>query len=189
MCRRLRNHSETGTQSNTLFVSALSELSEIDHEKSLSDPSNIIPKSVIILEKFYDLQDKFRQTTNYKTQSSTLNHTVFNMGMKPDPCFINLGVHCSHDEKRSFIKLCKEFKDIFFQMYDELSTFDTSIIHHNILMKPEVKPYQQKLRKMHPSLEPFVKKELNNLLVARIIFHVRHTQWVSNLVPVQKKNG
>jgi hypothetical protein len=32
-------------------------------------------------------------------------------------------------------------------------------------------------------------KELNKLLVAKIIFPVRHTQWISNLVPVRKKNG
>ena len=35
-------------------------IDEADHEKSLSDPSNIIPKSIISLEKFCDLQDKFR---------------------------------------------------------------------------------------------------------------------------------
>ena len=42
---------------------------------------------------------------------------------------------------------------------------------------------------MHPTLEPAVKKELNKLLTAWIIFPVRHTQWVVNLVPVRKKNG
>ena len=42
-------------------------IDEADHEKSLSDPSNIIPKSIISLENFYDLQDKFKQTTNCKT--------------------------------------------------------------------------------------------------------------------------
>jgi hypothetical protein len=42
---------------------------------------------------------------------------------------------------------------------------------------------------MHPKLEPTVKKELNKLLNAKIIFPVRHTQWVSNLVPVRKKSG
>jgi hypothetical protein len=41
---------------------------------------------------------------------------------------------------------------------------------------------------MHPKLEPIVQKELNKLLSAKIIFPVRHTQWVSNLVPVRKKN-
>ena len=35
-------------------------IDETDHEKYLSDLSNIIPKSFISLEKFYDLQDKFR---------------------------------------------------------------------------------------------------------------------------------
>ena len=67
--------------------------------------------------------------------------------------------------------------------------FDTQIIQHVIPMKSQSKPFQQKLRKMHPALEPTVKKELNKLLTARIIFPVHHTQWVANLVPVRKKNG
>ena len=62
-------------------------------------------------------------------------------------------------------------------------------MHHNIPMKPDVKPYQHKLRKMHPSLEPSVKKELDKLISARIIFPIHHTQWIANLVPVHKKNG
>ena len=42
---------------------------------------------------------------------------------------------------------------------------------------------------MHPALELVVNKELNKLFTTWIIFHVRHTQWVVNLVPVSKKNG
>ena len=42
---------------------------------------------------------------------------------------------------------------------------------------------------MHPLLEPLVKKELNNLLVAKIIFLVRHTTWVENLILVRKKSS
>ena len=42
---------------------------------------------------------------------------------------------------------------------------------------------------MHPKLEPTVKRELNKLLTTKIIFLVWHTQWVSKLVPVRKKNG
>ena len=55
-------------------------------------------------------------------------------------------------------------------------------------MGPDVKPYQQKLRKMHLKLEPLVKKNLNKLLDAKIIFPVWHSIWVANLVPVRKKN-
>ena len=35
-------------------------IDEADHDKSLSDISNITPKSIINLEIFYDLQDKFK---------------------------------------------------------------------------------------------------------------------------------
>eukprot|EP00253_Pinus_taeda_P009223 PITA_09223 len=67
--------------------------------------------------------------------------------------------------------------------------YDTSIIQHTILMLPEQKPVQQKLRKIHPNLEGQIKSELNKLLKDKIIFPVRHSNWVSNMVPVRKKNG
>lgn len=42
---------------------------------------------------------------------------------------------------------------------------------------------------MNPSLEPLVKKETNKLLVAKIIFPVRHTTCVANLVLIGNKYG
>ena len=51
------------------------------------------------------------------------------------------------------------------------------------------KPIQQKLRKIHPNLESQIKANLNKLMKAKIILPVRHSKWVSNLVPVRKKNG
>jgi hypothetical protein len=62
-------------------------------------------------------------------------------------------------------------------------------MQHVIPMKSQTQPFQQKLRKIHPKLEPTIKKELNKLLPAKIVFLVRHTQWVSTLVPVRKKSG
>ena len=42
---------------------------------------------------------------------------------------------------------------------------------------------------MHPKLEPLIQSEVKKLLDARIIFKVRHSAWVSNMVPVRKKSG
>ena len=56
-------------------------------------------------------------------------------------------------------------------------------------MKEDAKPFQQKLRKMHPSLETLVKKELNKLLMDKIIFPIQHTTWVANSLLVRKKSG
>jgi ribonuclease HI len=154
-----------------------------------SDMVNPIPKSVARLEKFYDFEDKFKKTVNCKTNSSSLSYEKVNLGTSENPQCINLGLGCSKQEKAAFVKLFKEFKDVFAWTYEDLKTFDPNIIQHVIPMKPQTLPFQQKLRKMHPKLEPTVQKELNKLLGAKIIFPVRHTQWVSNLVPVRKKNG
>jgi ribonuclease HI len=157
--------------------------------EDLSDMVNFIPKSVVRLEKFYDFEDKLKKTVNCKTNSSSLTYEKVNLGTNENPQFINLGLGCSKQEKDAFIKLFKEFKDVFAWTYEDLKTFDPNIIQHVIPMKPQTLPFHQKLRKMHPKLEPTVQKELNKLLSAKIIFPVRHTQWVSNLVPVRKKNG
>jgi hypothetical protein len=82
----------------------------------------------------------------------------------------------------------KEYKDIFSWTYVDLNIFDMKIIPHVIPLKPKAKPFQQKLRKMHPTLEPIVKKELNKLLAAKIIFLVRNMEWIAKLVPVRRKN-
>lgn len=72
-------------------------------------------------------------------------------------------------KKASFIELFKEYKDVFAWTYDYLKTYDTKIIQHIIQLKEYAKPFQQKLWKMHLSLELLVKKELNKLLAAKII--------------------
>jgi hypothetical protein len=93
----------------------------------------------------------------------------------------------SPEEKKAYLRLFKEYQDVFAWSYQDLKTYDTRIIQHTIPLRPEVKPFQQKLRKFHPSLEPLMQKELKKLLDEKIIFQVRHSAWVANLVPCQEK--
>ena len=124
-----------------------------------------------------------------KTNSSTLQFELINLGTETTPMFVNLGKCCLPMERDKFISLFKQYKDVFSWTYQELKTYDTSIIKHIVPIKAGVKPYQQPLRKMHPKLEPLIQSEVKKLLDARIIFKVRHSEWVSNLVPVRKKSG
>ena len=78
---------------------------------------------------------------------------------------------------------------MFSWIYEELKTYDTKIIQHFIPIIAGVKLYQQPLRKMHPKLEPLIQSEVKKLLDAKIIFKIRHSEWVSNLVLVGKKFG
>eukprot|EP00253_Pinus_taeda_P032932 PITA_32932 len=79
------------------------------------------------------------------------------------------------------------YHDVFAWTYNDLKTYDTQIIQHVISIKEGAKPFQQKLRKVHPTLEPLIQKELRKLLDARIIYKVRHSKRVSNLVLIRKK--
>ena len=102
---------------------------------------------------------------------------------------MNLGICCSPGEKIKFISLFQQYREFFAWTYEVLKTYDTRIIQHVIPIKVGVKPFQQPLRKMHPKLEPLIQSEVKKLLDAKIIFRVRHLEWVANLVPVRKNSG
>ena len=123
-----------------------------------------------------------------KISSLLLRYNVVNLGTEQNPKNINLGITCTHAKKVTFMRSFKEYKDVFMWTYKDIKTYDTKIIQHIIPLKEDAKPFQQKLRKMHPSLELLVKKELNKLLVAKIIFPIQHTTWVPKLIPVRKKH-
>jgi hypothetical protein len=116
-------------------------------------------------------------------------HETRNLGTPENPKNVNLGKKISKEERKASLKLFRQYQDVFAWSYRDLKTYDTCIIQHTIPLNPEVKPFQQNLRKYHPSLEPLMCQELKKLLDAKIIFQVRHSAWVENLVPVRKKYG
>lgn len=166
-------------------------IDEDQHDKQLQQDStnNAMPKLVVKLEDLYDLKDRFKRSANSKLQISTLNYELVNLGTDIKPQNINLGLGLAPEEKLAYDHLLKQYKSVFAWNYDELKTYDTSIIQHTIPMINNEKPVQQKLRKIHPNLENRIKSELNKFLKAKFIFPVQHSQWVSNMVPVRKKNG
>ena len=91
-----------------------------------------MPKNIIRLEKLFDLQDKFIRPTNTKIRSSSLRYEVVNLSTKQNPQNINLGKICTHAERATFMKLFKEYKDVFMWTYEDLKNYDTKIIQHVI---------------------------------------------------------
>ena len=129
-----------------------SSIDEVTHDENLRDLSVIndfclveksfekvkpIPNFVLRLEKFFDLQDKFRSVPNCKTNSSQMKYESINLGTELNPQTVNLGIDCTPAKKTTFIKLFKEFKDVFAWTYDDLKTFNTQVILHIIPIKQE----------------------------------------------------
>ena len=95
----------------------------------------------------------------------------------------------SKDQKVKYVELLKEFQDVFAWSYEDLKSYDTSIIQHTIPLKPDQKPFKQKLRRINPVLLPSIEKEIKRMFEAGIIAPIRFSEWVSNLVPTRKKTG
>ena len=73
--------------------------------------------------------------------------------------------------------------------YEDLKSYDTSIIQHKIPIKENQKPFKQKLRRVYPVLIPLVEKEVKKIYGEKIIVPLRYSQLVSNIVPTRKKTG
>ena len=97
------------------------------------------------------------------------------------------GAECSHAEILEYTELFNEFRDIFSWSYDEMPGIDPQIVEHEIKTYPNAKPVRQRLRAVNPRKEPTINAEIEKLLKASFIYPVPLTEWVSNTIPVDKK--
>jgi hypothetical protein len=102
---------------------------------------------------------------------------------------INLGANCTPEEVVSYTALFKEFRDVFAWSYEEMPGINPLIVVHEIKTYPGEKPVRQKLHPVHPKKIAVIKAEVEKLIKSGFIYHVPLIEWVSNLVPVAKKQG
>jgi hypothetical protein len=109
-------------------------------------------------------------------------------GDKPRPTFISANLESGFREE--LIKLLKEYKDCFAWDYSEMPSLDRSIVEDQLPIKPGFRPYKQPPRKIYKDeVLADVKKEVERLLDANFVRPCRYEEWISNIVPVYKKNG
>jgi hypothetical protein len=62
------------------------------------------------------------------------------------------------------------------------------LLEHQLPIKSGFMPYKQSTRRFNPIIHNRVKEEVERLLYAWFIEPCRYAEWVSNIVPVEKKN-
>jgi hypothetical protein len=100
-----------------------------------------------------------------------------------------VGADFSPEEIQIYTDLFKEFCDVFSWSYEEMPGIDPKIVEHEITMYPDAKPVQQKLHPINPKKATAIKIEVEKLLKAGFIYPIHLTQWVSNTVSINKKQG
>ena len=94
----------------------------------------------------------------------------------------------SEEKKAELILLLKEFRDVFSWDYSEMSGLDPGLIVHTLNVDLRVKLVVQPAKVFHMEIEKQIVKEVKKSLVAEFIKPIQHPQWMSNIVPVKKKN-
>src|SRR4026209_6425 len=87
------------------------------------------------------------------------------------------------------IELLKDYWDCFAWDYTEMPGLDRSIVEHRLPLKKGFRPFQQPAPQMKAEVLEEVKKEVEKMLDAGLIRPSRYAEWISSVVPVQKKDG
>jgi hypothetical protein len=102
---------------------------------------------------------------------------------------VHIGASCSIDEVLTYKSLFQELCDIFSWIYEEMLVIDHDIVVHEIKNYLDAKPIWQRLRPVHPHKFVAIKLEVEKILKVGFFYPVALTDWVSNLVSVNKKQG
>jgi hypothetical protein len=62
-------------------------------------------------------------------------------------------------------------------------------VEHRLPIKSSFRPFKQRPRLFRPDLLLRIKDEVHRLLEANFIRSYRYTEWVSNIVPLEKKES
>jgi hypothetical protein len=121
------------------------------------------------------------------TSTDELEEVDIGPGDKPRPTFISKKLNPGLRE--AIILLLKEYADCFAWDYTEMPRLDRIIVEHRLPLKPGFRPFQQRARQMEAEILEEVKKEVENMIEAGFIRTCRYAEWISSVVPVQKKDG
>ncbi|RYA67999.1 hypothetical protein DD598_26130, partial [Enterobacter cloacae complex sp. 2DZ2F16B1] len=107
-------------------------------------------------------------------------------GEPPRPVYI--ATDLSPGEEERLLSLLREYRDVFAWSYKDLKGVDPSICQHTIPLKQDAKPSRQRPYTYNDTFAKRIKEEIDKLMEAEFIYEIEHTDWVSPIVVVPKKN-
>ncbi|GKB64272.1 reverse transcriptase domain-containing protein [Tanacetum coccineum] len=95
----------------------------------------------------------------------------------------------SQDEKTSLINVLKNRKQAIAWKLSDIRGIDPEFCSHKILLEDDYQPLVQHQRRVNPKIHDVIKKEVEKLLDAGLIYPISDSPWVSPVHCVPKKGG
>ncbi|GJU31958.1 hypothetical protein Tco_1175547 [Tanacetum coccineum] len=97
--------------------------------------------------------------------------------------------YLSQDEKTSLINILKNRKQAIAWKLSNIRGIDSEFCSHKILLEDDYEPSVQHQRRVNPKIHDVIKKEVEKLLDAGLIYPISDSPWVSPVYCVPKKGG
>ncbi|GKC69019.1 reverse transcriptase domain-containing protein [Tanacetum coccineum] len=94
-----------------------------------------------------------------------------------------------NEEKVALIEVLKSHKQAIDWKLSDIKGIDPEFCTHKILMEEDYEPTVQHQRRVNPKIHDVIKKEVENLLDAGLIYPIFDSPWVSPVHCVPKKGG
>ena len=101
--------------------------------------SNSFPRGLVPLEDIFDSNDVAKRP---KVAPRDDEVEECNIGTEEDPKVIKISKNMTQESKEKYIKLMKEFYDVFAWTYDDLKVYDPYVIQHTIPIQKNAKPFK-----------------------------------------------
>ncbi|MCO5559260.1 hypothetical protein L7F22_012855 [Adiantum nelumboides] len=95
----------------------------------------------------------------------------------------------NEEEEELLLNLFKEYRDVFAWSYKDLKGVDSKICQHTIPTRDDAKPSMQWPYRYNETFARKIKEEIEKLKEAEFNYEIEHTDWVSPIMIIPKKNG
>ena len=92
------------------------------------------------------------------------------------------GDYWSEEQTTEIVDLLKEFQDVFVQDYKDLKGLVAEMGEMKIDIKPDARPVKKIPYKLAHKYKEIVQKEIDNMLIAGIIYPIDQWEWASPMV-------
>ncbi|XP_021766986.1 uncharacterized protein LOC110731432 [Chenopodium quinoa] len=167
----LLNENEVGDQKEMqLYEEILDE-----KEKTITDQEMLQTHEIFKVEKEEISNGKGAPKVELKPLPSGLRYVILDAN-DTSPVIVNANL--TEEQTSSLLNVLKKHRKALGYTLDDLKGISPSLWMHKIDLEEGAKPCRQRQRKLNPSMQEVVRKEVSKLLEAGIIYPTAHSDWV-----------
>ncbi|PKI53624.1 hypothetical protein CRG98_025992 [Punica granatum] len=136
-----------------------------------------------------EIEESLHRLENHQLTSVEPTEEI-NIGTAEEPRTLRIGTGLDPAQRARMINFLTKYQEVFAWSYADMPGLDPSIVKHFLLLNTEsFPPKRQHLRRQRADLLLLIKEEVIKQVDAGFLEVCNYSEWVANIVPVEKKNG